>query len=188
MATLLRHLSSILGETNMDTRLTGTLWASILIFGLAIPAQAALIDRGPFPDGFGGMVNLIYDDDRNITWLGDANFAQTSGFDADGLITWTTATTVWAPSLTVDGFTDWRLPSAFNQDGSGPCGPAFNCMGSEMGHLFYDELGGTAVSSILASGDPDLALFSNIQADVYWSGTEFAPDPRNAWFFGFNVR
>ena len=48
------------------------------------PAGAALIDRGAFNDGFGGSVHLIYDTDLNITWLGDANFAQTSGVDADG--------------------------------------------------------------------------------------------------------
>jgi len=73
------------------------------------PAGAALIDRGSFTDGFSGPVNLIYDTDLDITWLGDANFAKTSGFDADGQMTWATATNVWAPSLTVGGFTDWRL-------------------------------------------------------------------------------
>ncbi len=49
-----------------------------------LQAGAALIDRGSFADGFGGFMNLIYDDDLNITWLGDANFAKTSGFDVDG--------------------------------------------------------------------------------------------------------
>ncbi len=55
-----------------------------------------------------------------------------------------------------------------------------------MGHLFYDELGGTVGLSILTSGDPDLALFSNIQANVYWSGTEYASNPIGAWVFDFN--
>jgi hypothetical protein len=25
--------------------------------------------------------------------------------------------------------------------------------------------------------------FSNVQSSVYWSGTEYAPDPDRAWFF-----
>jgi len=51
-------------------------------------AGAGHIDRrGSFNDGFGGSINLIYDDDLNIIWLGDANFAQTSGFNTDGLMT-----------------------------------------------------------------------------------------------------
>jgi len=41
----------------------------------------ALVDRG------GGM---IHDTVLNITWLQDANYAQTSGYDADGKMTWDT--------------------------------------------------------------------------------------------------
>ncbi len=156
------------------------------------PAQAALLDRG------GG---LIYDSDLNITWLKDANYAATqfaasSGAqgDADGLMNWSAAN-AWAAGLTYGGYSDWRLPTTLQPDAS--CGSSFdagapygvqsygyNCTGSELGHLFYTELGGTAGSSILASGDPDLALFQNIQSDVYWSGTAYAPDPAiYAWYF-----
>lgn len=49
-------------------------------------------------------------------------------------------------------------------------------------HLFYDELGGTAGSSILDSGDPDLVLFTNLQSDIYWSGS--GPN-LGAWYFNF---
>ena len=41
---------------------------------------------------------MIYDTDLNVTWLADANYAQTRGFDADGRMIWTTATT-WATNL-----------------------------------------------------------------------------------------
>ena len=157
------------------------------------PAQAALLDRG------GG---LIYDSDLNITWLKDANYAATqfaasSGAqgDADGLMNWSAAN-AWAAGLTYGGYSDWRLPTTLQPDAS--CGSSFdagapygvqsygyNCTGSELGHLFYTELGGTAGSSILASGDPDLALFQNIQSNVYWSGTAYAPGPAFfAWIFG----
>jgi hypothetical protein len=49
-------------------------------------ANAALWDRG------GG---LIYDDELQITWLQDANYAKTAGYDGDGLMSWGEATT-WA--------------------------------------------------------------------------------------------
>lgn len=135
-------------------------------------AQAALYDRG------GG---LIYDSDLNVTWLKDANYAKTSGFDADGAMNWTTATT-WAANLsyfdTVRNvtYTDWRLPTSNTCSG-------YNCIGSEMGHLFYNELGGTAGQSILTSPDPDLAKFTNLQSSIYWSGTGFALNQSYAWRF-----
>ena len=79
------------------------------------PAGATLIDRGAFNDGFGGSVNLIYDTDLDITWLGDAKFAKTSGFDADGRMTWANAN-AWTAGLTVGGFTNWRLPTTLAPD------------------------------------------------------------------------
>jgi hypothetical protein len=53
----------------------------------------------------------------------------------------------WADQLVYGGFDDWRLPSALNQDGSGP-NSGCNITGSEMGHLYYtassDGLGNSA--------------------------------------------
>ncbi len=93
----------------------------------------------------------------------------TSGYDADGLMTWSQAMT-WVGNLSYGGVTGWRLPTSDTCMG-------INCTGSEVGHLFYNELGGTAFSSILTSTDPDLALFTNIQTyEYYWSHTEYAPD------------
>jgi len=147
---------------------------------IATTAQASLVDRG------GG---LIYDTDLNITWLADAN--------VNGLITWDDAMT-WASDLSYYDsvrdvtYTDWRLPTTLQPDptcnyqSNGVSG-GFNCTGSEMGHLFYTELGGTANSSILSSIDPDVALFMNIQSDsFYWSGTALASNSLYAWVFFFN--
>jgi Protein of unknown function (DUF1566)/PEP-CTERM motif len=144
------------------------------LMGVASTAQAALFDRG------GGM---IYDDTLDITWLADWNYAQTSGFDADGRMNWSTANS-WANNLVYGGFDDWRLPTALNADGSGPCGPAFDCTGSEMGHMFYTNWGASA-GRLFATGTnaANLALFSNVQSNYYWSGTEYAPDPGLAWYF-----
>ncbi len=56
----------------MKTRTTiFTLLCSLIGAGvLAMPAVATLIDRGLFNDGLGGRMNLIYDDDLDLTWLG----------------------------------------------------------------------------------------------------------------------
>jgi hypothetical protein len=97
----------------------------MLVFGLAVSAQATLIDRG------GGM---IYSTELNLTWLQDANYAQTSGYDADGLMTWDEAMT-WAANLSYGGYTDWRLPTYDP--------PYQRCDASklnEMAYLLYIEL------------------------------------------------
>ena len=172
--------------------------AAALSIGLftATGANAALTSA------LGGQV--VNDTDRNIVWLANANLADTnsfgvSGIDADGTMSWLTAQN-WIGAMNTAnylGYNDWRLPTTLQPDPS--CGSQFNagapfgnqgfgvnCTGSEMGHLFYNELGGTAGSSILTSGDPDLGLFSNLQSNIYWSGTEYGPNTPNAWLFYFN--
>ena len=54
-------------------RQTGTLLLALsMIFAYSISANGELINRG------GG---LIYDTDLDVTWLQDANYAMTSGYD-----------------------------------------------------------------------------------------------------------
>lgn len=161
---------------------TSKFLAVVCMLSISVPVSAALIDRGN---------GMIYDNDLNITWLQDANYAQTSGYDADGRMTWGDATT-WASNLVYGGYSDWRLPMTLQPDPS--CsgqtnGVSYNwgCAGSEMGHLFYNELGGTVQSSISTSSDPDLALFHNLQTShVYWSGNEYTPGSDSAWGFFFS--
>ena len=174
------------------------LCVGLLILGLSTQAQAALVP----------LVEVVYDTDRDLYWLGNANLAATNTFglsyDTDlgnhpndpygsnymevirpnGRMSWGAALH-WIDAMNAAnylGFNNWRLPTALNADGSGPCGPAFNCNGSEMGHLFYDELGGTAHQSILDTTGPN--YFTNLQPSVYWSGTEYAPVTRYAYGFG----
>lgn len=142
----------------------------VFSFGLLSTANAALEMR------LGGLA--VYDTDLNITWLSDANYAKTSGYNADGRMEWWQAK-AWAENLNVGGVSGWRLPTTDTS-----CMPLIYCTASEMGHLFYNELGGTEGSSIWFSADPDLALFTNLQIAHYWFGTE-SPDPGVAWFFGF---
>ncbi|MCA1658590.1 MAG: DUF1566 domain-containing protein, partial [Verrucomicrobiaceae bacterium] len=85
-----------------------------------------LIDRGR---------GLLYDVERNLTWLQDTNYAKTSGRCADGQMTWDDAK-LWVARLNYRGITGWRLPTARNPDGSGPC-IGDNCRDSELGHLVF---------------------------------------------------
>ena len=164
--------------TKPNYALTSLLFAASL--GFASTVDAALMSR------LGGQA--VYDTDRNITWLADANYAQTSGYDADGLMNWTAAN-AWAASLNIGGYTGWRLPTTLQPDPT--CSHpsvsdsyGYNCTGSELGHLFYSELGATFFnSSLTGSNTAGLALFINIQSAIYWSDTEYAPIPTAAWFF-----
>ncbi len=72
------------------------------------------------------------------------------------------------------GSSHWALPTTPDNDAL----YGYNQISSQLGELFYNELGGTAGSSI--SSGP----FSNVQSSAYWSGTEYGTDPEGAWFFG----
>ena len=152
----------------MKTKLITT---AVLAFSLSTGAQASLVART------GGMV---YDTVNNITWAADANLAQTSGYDADGLMTWTNAV-AWADQLTLGGYTDWSLPTTV------PAVSGYNQTGSQMGDLFYNQLGGKADSSIATTHNANYNLFTNVQGYAYWSGSEYAPHPVHAWLFYTNI-
>ncbi|KFB77568.1 PEP-CTERM sorting domain-containing protein [Candidatus Accumulibacter cognatus] len=165
-------------------------------------AQATLWDRG------GG---LIYDDVLNITWLKDANYAKTSGYDADGLMNWTAAN-AWAAGLSYFDsvrsvtWTDWRLPTVgpvgavfdygFSNNGTTDVGYGNTSQNSEMAYMYYVNLGnlgyctpdnGNPTSCVEQAGWglAHTAPFDNLQSDVYWSGTAYAPVPASlAWLFG----
>jgi hypothetical protein len=150
---------------------TMSLCTGILV-AISGAAQAALIDRS------GG---LIYDTDLNVTWLANADYI--------GSVNWSTANT-WAANLSYYDsvrnvtYDDWRLPTAPLSDPG--CSIqnvpdyGFNCTGSELGHLFYSELGGVADTSITTTHDADYNLFSNVRSNIYWSNSY---DGSTAWFF-----
>lgn len=134
--------------------LTGT--ASIVVIGLtATPARADLEVLQ------GGLA--VYDTDRDITWVADANLCLALGNcvngNVEGGMRWVDALK-WAYELDYLGYRDWRLPSSLELDGSGPC--QGYCSGSEMGHVFYMELDGTAGAPLTNFGP-----FTNIQIGEY---------------------
>ncbi len=168
-------------------------------------AQAALNDRG------GG---LLYDDVLNVTWLQDANYAKTSGYDADGAMNWNDAT-AWATGLVYGGYDDWRLASNSPANGSswnysfsfGSTDFGYNITSpnSELAYMYYVNLGlkgGYSPSGVYqpdwgifgngtlngvdtsSRSQNDVGLVKNLQPYVYWSGTEYVPNTNIAWVFG----
>ena len=116
-------------------------------------ANSALIER------LGGLA--YYDDVADLTWLADANAAGTT-------MNWADAN-AWVANLSVTGVTGWRLADADTCVG-------FNCASSEIGNLYYNLLGGVSGggsdASITNTHNTNYDLFSNVQANWYWTGTE----------------
>jgi hypothetical protein len=168
------------GRAKMGKLLFWIAATSVVI--LAGKAQAALVDRG------GG---LIYDSTRNITWLADMNYANTSGYaDFNGRMSWTDAN-VWAKTLAYGGYDDWRLPTLYESDKTcSAAGGGYGCTGGELSGLFTTDLGTQAYESVREQkGDTaeqiaNLALFRNIQLNAYWSNSVFTSQPR----WGINYR
>lgn len=146
----------------MKKKLAGTVFGIALVaYGLSSAAQASLIDMG------GG---LIYDDVLDITWLKNANLADTqsfgvAGIDANGAMNWDTANS-WIAAMNASnylGHADWRLPTVMPLDGTdfvyapihdgshdrgyniGETGTLYEgSTAHEMAHLFYTTLGNDA--------------------------------------------
>lgn len=193
----------------------------MLLLTLPDVSQAALLSR------LGGQA--YYDTVLDITWLADANLADSNGFGVAGILTngempWSTAND-WIAAMNAAhgtgylGFDDWRLPTLSPVDGSSTFNTAFSNNGttdigygaigigwqtdaddfvSEMGYMFYADLGNLAICAPNGSGSSSSCIlqagfslfyntgpFSNLQSDVYWSGLEFAPSPDDAWDFRF---
>ncbi|WP_281557425.1 hypothetical protein [Thalassomonas sp. RHCl1] len=124
----------------------------------------------------GGMV---YDDVLDITWLQDANYAKTSGYDDNGLMSWEQANT-WVDNLVYGGYDDWRLFNvsfdfshcinnslAWSNDST--------CQDAESVHLFYEDFGltpGQTYGQTTGEGRDNYNLFTNIGNSYYWSGTQ----------------
>ena len=137
----------------------------------------------------------VYDTDLNITWLTNANLAATNkfgtaGINADGSMPWSTALN-WITSMNLAkylGFSSWRLPTTPEPDTTCPAS-TFGCTGSEMGHLFYIELGGAGGNSISGAHNSNFSLFTNLQdsarCGVYWSANTWTADSRQAWVLNF---
>lgn len=123
---------------------------------------ALLIDRGN---------GLLYDVERNITWLQDANYAKSIGRTPDGQLTWFDAQ-AWVASLTYRGIRGWRLPDARRADDSGPTEGENNADG-EIGHLF--------LVANRRMAPPNLQLTNFEPASIYWYRNEASPNDAYAF-------
>ncbi|HEY9198404.1 MAG TPA: VPLPA-CTERM sorting domain-containing protein [Gammaproteobacteria bacterium] len=139
-------------------------------------------------DGNLATAEAYYDNALNITWLADANYAHTSGYSAQGWMSWNTAT-AWATALEINGIAGWRLPTTVDVNNDGAdysdlyqgMDTGFNITThSEMSHMFYETLGNTAwydtTGAATGCTAPDYCLsntgpFSNLLAENYWSST-----------------
>ena len=139
-------------------RLLGAVCVCVLSI-TSMPSPAALINNG---------LGLIYDDVLNITWAQPDTTTKT-WYDANS----------WVSGLTLGGVSGWRLPYISVTAGGGSFGlpvmcdtaTELACRDNELGYMYYHNLGGIFGSSILTSGDPDLALFPTLQSSNYWTGT-----------------
>ena len=172
--------------------MTGVLCAGLFTLGISTANAAPVSGQGTWEttlqgrdlDGNAATFEAYYDTTLDITWLADANYAKTSGYDDDGRMTWGEAKS-WVDTLNAAnhlGYSDWRLPKLyvdscnFTYNGTG-CG--YNVLtGSEveMASLWYDTLGNIAYYDTAGNGpQPGFGLtntgpFSNIEQYYYWSG------------------
>lgn len=147
----------------------------------------------------GAEYKLIWDDNNNgnsVVWLDYSNgpdiwsnqVSWASGLNGAGVLTYNIDS-----AYTVDwGTSSWRLPTTvdgpyiYGKDGTTTAG--YNITSSEMGHLYYAELGnlGTyAKDGIYQTGWGlhNVGDFDNLITSWYWSGTEYANNTDTAWLF-----
>lgn len=121
-----------------------------------------------------------------------------NGYDSTGTYTLTTAdftastgtmtwwgAQAWANDLTLGGVTGWTLPAT--SDAGNPDNYGFSITTSQLGNLFYNQLGGVANSSITTTHNTGYSLFSNVQNSTYWSSSEYIPSPYLAWVFNTSI-
>jgi len=137
-------------------------------FGLLVVFTGLLVSQGAHAILLSRLDGIaVYDTDRHITWLADANFYRHSWDNVQDKIAELNATSLL-------GFDNWRLPVAplYDLSCTGIDGPhGFNCTAGELGHLFYEELGGEAGTPILSVHNLQFELFSSVQSNYYWYGT-----------------
>lgn len=143
----------------------------ISIMGLSASADAALLSR------LNGQA--YYDEALEITWLANANLAQSETFGVDGIYSdggmpWDTALD-WIDAMNAAnylGASGWRLPSAdANNDGVVESCDVSNpdpglCSDHELLYLYGVEG--------ITSNTP--GPFNNLKDDGYWTGTQAGLD------------
>jgi hypothetical protein len=199
----------------MKSLLLGTLCACLTTL-FSVSAQAVPVSgQGTWEttlqardlDGNTATIEAYYDTELDITWLADANYAQTSGWDpnGDGKLKRGEHQSFVRDlnNSTLLGFNDWRLPMMLDIGGDGcnysndgtDCGYNVETSDSsdvysEYASLFDDTLGNVGRFDTAGNefqpgwGLSNTGPFSNVQSSIYWTDTAYAPNPFNeGWFF-----
>ncbi|MEI6068738.1 MAG: hypothetical protein WCP96_15455 [Methylococcaceae bacterium] len=123
-----------------------------------------------------GNGGVIHETPNAFDLLGIYHLTSSDFNTGTGKMSWWGAE-AWANNLTLGGVKSWSLPITI------PAISGYNRSGSQMGDLFYNQLGGVAGSSIATSHNANYNLFTNVQTYAYWSDSEYAPVPSFAWYF-----
>jgi hypothetical protein len=145
---------------------------------LSTSVNAALVTIGT-ASYLGTDYNLIWDDDNNgnsIVWLDYTNGKYTdwgtqslwaAGLDSALSLNLSTGYTVtWTDS-------QWRLPATW------VAATGYNITTSELGHLYYDELGNSA--DTISPFNPDFGIFDSLSSQNYWANAGSSGD--TAYYF-----
>lgn len=189
-------------------KITRTLLAAAALFTIAGPANAGLVTVLGGQAVTDTDLNITWVANANLAatnTFGLATFvnlgADAYGYESkifpNGAMTWGGAQK-WIGAMNAAnylGYSDWRLPTTIDTGApgiqvskNGTDGGYNNPATSELSHLYYSELGNKGIFSTAGAFQPDYGLsnkgpFTNFQENGYWSGTEYAPDAQNAWFF-----
>lgn len=149
--------------------------ATVLILGILmiVPgmANATLLHFGNATYN-GSDYKLIYDDGQDLIWLDytqdkdtwDNQMIWASGLNDPGVLVYDIFSGFSVAWTETDS---WRLPSALNDDGSGPDWGT-GVTQSDLGYLFYVEMG--LVPGATAA-DLNAGEFDNLVASWYWTNT-----------------
>lgn len=200
--------------------LLNTILALLTLFVISAPSYSAQVsgqgtwettllgrDLDPGTPGF----EAYYDTTLNITWLADANYSETSGYDANGQMFWFDAIG-WIDHLNTTnlyGYNQWRLPDVVDvgNDGCNNSNNGTDCgynvlttdgttVYSELASMWYDTLGN--IPYVDTSGNANQPGWGpsnqgpfdpSIRADSiysYWTGLGTHIEPGyigTAWIF-----
>ncbi|PIE61898.1 MAG: hypothetical protein CSA29_00975 [Desulfobacterales bacterium] len=177
---------------------------SLLLSGMA---QATLTTIGTATYN-GSNYNLIWDDDNNgksVVWLDYTNAnaslpdQQTwaASLDAELTINLNAGYTVawdgsWRLPETVDGVAVYGYEGDPNGDGVYTYTYGYNLSNSEMGHLFYQELGNNGRYDTNQDEQSEYGLnnkgdFANLVQGWYWSGTRYTEHMNQEIYWSFKT-
>ena len=151
-----------------------------------------------YPGGGSAFVDSVINSVNGVIVDGTNHTLSANDFDlTTGDLNWWAAKAFigYLNATTYGGYNDWRLPNTVHPDascdGNGALAFGYQCS-SELGHLFWKELGGARNELISAHHNANYDLFTNLQNYSYWSGTTVPGNDNYAWFFftddGWQIR